>query len=176
MTKTRSLTLWAVSLVLLSITAGQSWASFEVSEDAGGGFLQVTGFEAFPVIATLLSVQVVAVFVSLLVRPIVTRVLSLSIALLMIWSLFDVLLNVSSQIPLTFATALANKTGVLTDPVTSDFLIGSLSSDLHWAYLVAVALNIATLVSVAINVSMWKPKENKRTIRDLPEDLWSSQS
>ncbi|MEN9954552.1 MAG: hypothetical protein RLZZ41_216 [Actinomycetota bacterium] len=175
MTKTRALSLWVLSLVLLSITAGQSWASFEVSEDVGGGFLQVTGFEAFPVIATLLSVQVVAVVVSLLVRPIVTMVLSLGIALLMIWNLFDVFLHVISQVRLTFSTALANKTGVLTDPANSDFLIGSLITNLHWAYLVAVVANLAILLFVASTVSVWRPKQRKRTNTDLPEDLWSSQ-
>lgn len=175
MTRTRSLTFWALSLVFLAVTASQSWSSFEVSEDAGGGFLQVTGLEAFPVISTLLSVQVVAVVVSLLLRPIVTTVLSLGIALLMIWNLFDVFLNTTSQVRSTFAMALANKTGVITDPANSDFLVGTSSSNVHWAYLVAVVVNLAILIFAAATVSQWKPKTKRQIGRELPEDLWSSQ-
>ena len=68
MTRTQSLLGWLFSIGLVAITAAQSWQSFEVSESAGGGVIQVSGVLAFPVIATMVSLQVVIILVSLLVN------------------------------------------------------------------------------------------------------------
>jgi hypothetical protein len=176
MTRTRAVALWLVSLMLLAISAGQSWNTFELSGEVGGGIVEVSGFEAFPVIGVLIVLQVVAVLLSLLVRPMLTRFITIAITPLMLWNLIDVLSNSASQVQLTFVRALAEQTGVLADSTTSGFLIASSGGVISFFYLGCLALNVLVLVSVAATVTHFKSQSKQRVERNLPEDLWSSQS
>jgi hypothetical protein len=174
-TRTKVLLSWLFSTGLVAITAGQSWQSFEVSESAGGGVIQITGFLAFPVIGTLISLQVVIILVSLLVNPIVTRVLAAAILPLMIWSLFEVVLTSEKQVRETLVSVLAAQTGVVQEPSTSEFLVSSSVGVFTTLFLVSAALNALVLAFVAlIPIEIQKPKAAKS--KREPEDLWSSQN
>jgi len=175
-TKTRAIAIWLFSLLLLLVAAGQAWQTFLVSEDAGGGSIQVSGFQAFPVIGALIALQVTAVLVSLLVRPTVLRWMSLGITPLMLWSLVDVVQNVTVQVQRTFVMFLAEQTGVLTDPVDSVFLLGSLESGFFYVYVIFAVINTLVLVFIGLKAPKIWMRTNLSAERDLPEDLWSNQS
>lgn len=176
MTKSRILALWLGSLILLLIAAGQSWRTFQISDDAGGGDILVTGFQAFPVIGTLIALQVVAVLVSLLVRPMATRFIALAITPFMLWNLFDILQNSANQVQISFVSLLAMQTGVKTDGANSEFLLVSEGSIFPIVFAVFLALNVAVLVFISIKAPITKSQSKARVKRDLPEDLWSNQS
>jgi hypothetical protein len=174
-TRTKLLLSWLFSTGLVAITAAQSWQSFELFESAGGGVIQITGFLAFPVIGTLISLQVVIMLLSLLVKPIVTRILAAATFPLMIWSFFSVLLTSEIQVRETLASVLAAQTGVVEDLSTSEFLVSSSVVVFTSLFLISVALNAFVLTSVAlIPIKHQKPKAAKS--KREPEDLWSSQN
>ena len=175
MTRTKVLLSWLFSTGLVAITAAQSWQSFEVSESAGGGVILITGFLAFPVIGTLISLQVVIILVSLLVKPIVTRILAAATLPLMIWSFFEVVLTSGNQVREILVSVLAAQTGVVQDLSTSEFLASSSVSVFTTLYLISAALNALVLAFLAlIPVKHEKPKAAKS--KREPEDLWSSQN
>ena len=175
MTRARVLLSWLFSTGLVAITAAQSWQSFEVSEIAGGGVIQITGFLAFPVIGTLMSLQIVIILVSLLVKPIVTRILAATTLPLMIWSFFEVVLTSELQVRETLVSVLAAQTGVVQNLSTSEFLASSSVSVFTTLYLISAALNALVLAFLAlIPVKHEKPKAAKS--KREPEDLWSSQN
>ena len=175
MTRAKVLLSWLFSTGLVAITAAQSWQSFEVSESAGGGVIQITGFLAFPVIGTLMSLQIVIILVSLLVKPIVTRILAAATLPLMIWSFFEVVLTSGNQVRETLVSVLGAQTGVVQDLSTSEFLVSTSVSVFTTLYLISAALNALVLAFLAlIPVKHEKPKAAKS--KREPEDLWSSQN
>jgi hypothetical protein len=174
-TRAKVLLSWLFSTGLVAITAAQSWQSFEVSESAGGGVIQITGFLAFPVIGTLMSLQIVIILVSLLVKPIVTRILAAATLPLMIWSFFEVVLTSELQVRETLVSVLAAQTGVVQDLSTSEFLASSSVSVFTTLFLISAALNASVLAFLAlIPIKHQKPKVAKSNHE--PEDLWSSQN
>ena len=176
MTRVQASLSWLASLALLAITAGQSWQSFEVSDSAGGGVIQISGVLAFPLIGKLISLQVVTLLTSLLVKPLVTRVLTGSLLPLLVWIFFDVLLNSHDQIQSTVMRLLADQTGVFEEVSTSEFLVSSSDAGFTGVYLLALALNgmaLAYLALVGLRSPAIKSTKNKS---QHPEDLWSSQN
>ena len=176
MKRTRVLLIWLFSSGLVALTAAQSWQSFEVSESAGGGVIQITGFLAFPVIGTLISLQVVIILVSLLVKPIVTRILAAATLPLVIWSFLEVVLTSGNQVRETLVSVLAAQTGVVQDLSTSEFLVSSSVGVFSTLFVISAALNALVLAFLAlIPIKHQKPKFVKSK-REQPEDLWSSQN
>jgi hypothetical protein len=175
-TKVQAYLSWLASLALLAITAGQSWQSFEVSASAGGGVIGVTGFLAFPVIGTLISLQVVIILISLLVKPRITRMLAGAVLPLVAWSFIDVLVNSPDRIQSTVMGALVEQTGVMEELTTSEFLVSSSGGPFSGLFLVASALNALLLAFFAF-VALRNPAvKSTKTESQLPEDLWSSQN
>jgi hypothetical protein len=175
-TKVQAALSWLASLALLAITAGQSWQSFAVSASAGGGVIDVSGFLAFPVIGTLISLQVVTVLLSLLVRPLVTRLLAGALVPLVAWIFIDVVLSASSQIQSTVMAILAEQTGVLEESSTSEFLVSSSGGVFSGLFLVALGLNAVLLVVIALVGIKNSTAKSVKADSELPEDLWSSQN
>jgi hypothetical protein len=176
LTRAQALLIWLVSTSLVCLTAAQSWQSFEVSESAGGEQIQVTGFLAFPVIGTLISLQVVMILVSLLVNPIVTRILAAAALPLIIWSYFEVLLTADIQVRETLISVLADQTGVVQELSTSEFLVSSSVGVFTTLFLISTALNAIVLAFLAmVPIKLQKPKAAKSK-REQPEDLWISQN
>jgi hypothetical protein len=167
---------WLACLALLAITAGQSWQSFEVSESAGGGDIHISGFLAFPVIGTLISLQVVTILISFLVKPLITRILAGSVLPILVWNFIDVLLNSLDQIQSTVMRVLADQTGVFEEVSTSEFLVSSSDAGFTGAYLFTLALNgmaLAYHALVGVRSPAIKSTKNKS---QHPEDLWGSQN
>ena len=175
MTRSRAISSWLMSLVLLALTAGQSWQSFEVSADAGANIIGVTGFLAFPIIGTVISLQVVVVLVSLLVKPRVIRFMAGALTVLMVWNFVDVLLTASEKAQFTFERKLADQTGVLSDYSNSEFLVTSSGGVFQWLYLGSIGLNILVLASIALLSIKPTLTKSKSSEAALPEDLWSRQ-
>lgn len=176
MTKVQVSLGWLACLALLAITAGQSWQSYEVSESAGGGVIQISGVLAFPLIGTLISLQVVTLLTSLLVKPLITRIFAGSVLPILVWNFIDVLLNSLDQIQSTVMRVLADQTGVFEEVSTSEFLVSSSDAGFTGAYLLALALNgmaLAYLALVGLRSPAIKSTKNKS---QHPEDLWSSQN
>jgi hypothetical protein len=175
-TRTKVLLSWLFSTGLVAITAAQTWQSFEVSESAGGGVIQITGFLAFPVIGTLISLQVLMILVSLLVNQIVTRILAAAALPLMIWSFIEVLLTADIQIRETLISVLADQTGVVQELSTSEFLVSSSVGVFTTLFVISTALNALFLAFLALApIKLQKPKAAKSK-REQPEDLWISQN
>jgi hypothetical protein len=175
-TKTQALLSWLVSLAFLAITAGQSWLSFEVSESAGGGVIHINGFMAFPVVGTLIALQVVIILVGLLVKPIITRILAATTLPLMIWTIFEIALNSEDQVEATLMRALASQTGVLEELSTSEFLVSSTVGFFTTLFLISAALNSVLLAFMALFPPKSLKTKASRSNSQLPEDLWSSQN
>ena len=115
------------------------------------------------------------ILVSLLVKPIVTRILAAATLPLMIWSFFEVVLTSELQVRETLVSVLAAQTGVVQDLSTSEFLASSSVSVFTTLYLISAALNALVLAFLAlIPVKHEKPKAAKS--KREPEDLWSSQN
>ena len=175
MTRTKVLLSWLLSGGLVAITAAQSWQSFELSESAGGGVIQITGFLAFPVIGTLISLQVVMILASLLVKPIVTRILATATLPLMIWIFFEVFLTSEIQVRETLVSVLAAQTGVVQELSSSEFIMSSSVGVFTMLFLITAALNALVLAFLVLKpFQHQKPKASKS--KREPEDLWSSQN
>lgn len=176
MTRAQATLTWLVSLALLGVTAGLNWQSFEVSLSAGGGLINISGFLAFPVIGTLISLQVLTILISLLVKPLVTRVMAGLILPLMVWSFLDVLLNSTSRVQETLVGLLAEQTGVIEPIGDSEFLVSSSTGISSSLFLVALALN-CLLLSYALLVRPRRTRAKaKNESQQQPEDLWSGQN
>jgi hypothetical protein len=176
MTKSRVVALWLFTLLLLSLTAGQTWESFQVSAEAGASEIQINGFLAFPVVGALIALQAVLVLVSLLVRPFIIRFMAAAVAGLMVWNFIDVLDTFAVRTQAAFESILTEQTGVIANASGSEFLVASSGGSLQWAYLACVALNVLILLFVSL-VRLKPNVRNKETTElFLPEDLWSRQS
>lgn len=176
MTRTQSLLGWLFSIGLVAITAAQGWQSFEVSESAGGGVIQISGFLAFPIIGTMVSLQVVIILVSLLVKPMVTRILAATALPLMIWILFDVLLTSEDQVQGTLMRVVASQTGVVQELSSSEFLVSSSAGVFTTLFLLSAALNALVLAVIALMPIKHQKPAAAKSKREQPEDLWSSQN
>lgn len=176
MTRSQRLVTWIISLSLLAITAGQSWQSFEISESAGGGVIPISGFLAFPVIGTLIALQVVIILVSMLVKPMVTRALTAAVLPFMIWCFVDVMLTSENQVQETLTRILAEQTGVFESPATTEFLVSSSSGVFPTLFLVSVVLNAFFLILMTLVQPKSSVARGPKPDRDLPEDLWSAQN
>lgn len=160
---------------MLSFAASLVWGSYSISDDAGGGTIESTGFAAYPVIGAIVALQVSAFLVSLIVRNTVTRVMSVALIPLMIWSFLDVLLTSSAQVESTLSRFLAEQTGVEGERAALEFVVSS-SEGLAWVfYLVAVAANVIALAIRIFAILVEAPKKAAEQKRDLPDDLWSEQ-
>lgn len=176
MTKGQASLIWLISLVLLAVTAGQSWRSFQVSESAGGGVIHISGFLAFPVIGTLISLQIVLFLVSFLVKPLVFRVLATAVVPLLLWNFFDVLLNSASRVQATFIAALAEQTGVMESFATSEFLVSSSGGVFSLLFLMALGVNSLLMVVFGLVPFKKQGSQDTKANQQHPEDLWSSQN
>jgi hypothetical protein len=175
LTRSQALGLWVLTIALMAIGAGQNWGDYSVSADAGGGSITVNGFGVFPVIGTLIGLQVISILLSFLVRPIFVRVMSGFFVPIMFWNLVDVLINASTKIEQSVGQLLAEKTGVIQEISGSDFVIASASSSLSLMYALAVGLNIGVLGLVTARSLRQKVIKQSKRAPELPEDLWSDQ-
>ena len=175
MTRTLSNSLWLISLLLLSVTAGFSWAVFDVTEDAGGGNISISGFEAFPVIGTFIGMQLVSIIAGLLVSPVFRRVIAAVLSGFAVWVFLDVLINRSERLSNKFIGILAERTGIITDPNLAGLSLATGNLFSQTLFLICVCLNLGALLLVAIIsfASARKPRSDQ--VGDLPEDLWSNQ-
>ena len=176
MTRPRAFALWFVTVLLLAVASSQNWGLLEVSEDAGGGVLQVNGFLAFPVLGALIVLQVLASLCGLLVAPKVARYLSVGLIPIMVWNVFDVLQNSATQTQLSLLKLLASKTGVLEAQSSSGLVVSSSTSSGSGFYLLAVALNLLVLVLISFMPMRSIHSRKLKSKTDVPEDLWSKQS
>jgi len=167
---------WFLSLVLVVITAGQSWGSFEVSQSAGGGVINISGLQAFPVIGTLASLQLLLILSSLLVKAQVTRIMCAGLLPLMLWNFFEVLMNYVQRIQGTLITVLSEQTGVVEELATSEFLVSSSIGVFSLLFLVAAGINALVLAGVALLPPKKGSAKARQAKQRLPEDLWSSQT
>ena len=176
MTKTQATLAWIASLALLAITAGMNWQSFEVTMSAGGGLIEISGFLAFPVIGTLVLLQVVTLLIGFLVKPLVTRVLAGVILPLMVWIFFDVLLNSTTRVQETLVGVLAEQTGVIEQVGDSEFLASSSTGVASSLFLVALSLNSLLLAVVLLRPAKRNRTKARKGGQQQPVDLWSSQN
>ena len=175
MTRSQALGLWILTIALMAIGAGQNWGDYSISADAGGGSIAVNGFGVFPVIGTLIGLQVICILLSLLVRPIFVRVMSGLLVPIMVWNLVDVLIKAATKVEQSVVQLLAEQTGVIQDISGSDFVIASASSSLSLIYALAVGLNIGFLGLVTARSLRQRVIKESKKAPELPEDLWSDQ-
>jgi hypothetical protein len=174
-TRAQALGTWILIVLMLVLAAGQSWGTFLVTDSAGGGSLGISGFSGFPVIGTLIALQTVSILATLLVRPIVIRIVAGLLVPFMIWNFIDVLVSAESKVRETFVRVIAEQTGVMQDASSSEFLVASSNSLFPWVYLGAVTLNIGFLCSIAAVTLKSKAVASAAKDKDLPEDLWGNQ-
>jgi len=175
--KSRVTVLWLASVILLSALAAQSWGSFELSSEAGGGVLQVSGFVAIPIIGTLLILQVICVSISFLVPILINRVLSATLATMILWNLADVFLNSTSHVQLALVRLVADKTGVIQEIASNGFIVSTSAGPYALLYVLAAALNIFVLLRFVLSP---QKRTSSRTLgersHNLPEDIWANQN
>jgi TRAP-type C4-dicarboxylate transport system permease small subunit len=175
-TKNQATLAWIASLALLAIAAGMNWQSFEVSMSAGGGLIEISGFLAFPIIGTLVLLQVLTLLIGLLVKPLVTRVLAGVMLPLMVWNFSDVLLNSTTRVQETLVGVLAKQTGVIEQIGDSEFLASSSIGISSSLFLVALAVNCLLLAFFLLRPAIRNRAKARKGGQQQPEDLWSSQN
>ena len=175
MTKGQIAATWLSSIAVLALVAGQGWGVFEISAEAGGAIVVISGFAAFPIIGTIIGLQLIGFLIGFLTKPISTRISSLLLAGLMIWHGIGVGVSAPEQVAQTTERELATRTGVLQNLTSSDFILSSNFSSWPYLYLAAVVLNIAVLASQACNFLVKASAPKAKPADDLPEDLWSGQ-
>lgn len=164
-----------LTLAVMVLTAAQSWASYQVSAEAGGGTLSVTGLEAFPAAGTLISLQFLTVIAGLLIRNLFLRIVAGVLIPVMSWNFVDVFVNANDQVQLTATRILADQTGILQGPGSSEFLLASSNNLFSWGYLAALVLNILTLMLVTLFPTKPKKYTFSAKTENSPEDFWSNQ-
>lgn len=166
---------WLGSLLLLSIFAGVSWLSVELTPEAGGQSIEVTGYLAFPVISALLLLQTASLLASFFTPTLVGRWIAGLISPVMVGHGVLVVLGLEAAIETSLSGSISQITGVSGVSSQLPFIATAANTYLWIGYLAAIGFNLAVLVSKAfLNVGPAKKTLEPRSSYDAG-DLWESQ-
>ena len=175
MSSKRVTILWLVTVVLLSVFAGLSWLNLELSPEAGAQKFEISGYQVFPIISALLLLQVAALLASILTPVLVGRSVSGLLVPVMLAHGFLVAVGLQTNLQTAVSAQIIEITGVAGLASQAEFVSFSGNTYLWAGYLVAIALNIAVLLTKALSKSgTTKVKETKETFAD-ELDLWETQ-
>jgi len=166
---------WLATILLLSVFAGFSWQNAQLTPEAGGQGVEITGYSAFPIISALVLLQAASMLASFLTPVIVGRWIAGLLSLLMLGHAVLLTLTLDAGIQSSLARLLSEITGVSGSASQIQFVVSLDSSFLWVGYLAAVAINVIFLVGKALlNL---KPTQKSSSVKQLDEagDLWESQ-
>lgn len=166
---------WLASILLLSVFAGMNWVQIQLTPDAGGQRIEVTGFTAFPIISALLLLQAASLLTSFFTPRAVGRWIAGLLAPVMFGHAVLIAIGLDAGIQDSVASSISEITGVAGSASQSQLVVSSSSTYLWVGYFLAIGLNVAFLSSRAI---LKKADTKKSTEDQAPEgfeDLWESQ-
>jgi fatty acid desaturase len=166
---------WLTSILLLSVSAGLSWHQIQLTPDAGGQSIEVTGFSAFPIISALILLQAAALLASFFAPAAVGRWSAGLMVPAMLAHAFLVGFGVQSSVQDSITGSISEITGVAGSASQMQFVASSNSTYLWIGYLLAIGLNIALLAAKAfLSLEPSKKTSNVEPSEEI-EDLWESQ-
>jgi len=166
---------WLASLLLLVVTAGNSFATISLTKQAGGQVFELSGYQVFPVANALILMQAAALLVGFLIPAAINRVISGVLAIVMIWHLVLVFTSLDAAIAKALSYEVAAVTGVSGLEGQLGLIESANETGMAIIYPVAIVLNISVLLARAIfKVSAGKKKP--QTDQDIDSaDLWDAQ-
>lgn len=166
---------WLASILLLTVFAGVSWLNLELTPEAGGQAIELTGYLVFPVISALILLQAAALLVTFLTPVLVGRVIAAVLVPVMVIHATYVVVSLQSAVQNAVAVQVAEITGVVGFTSQEQFVAFALDTYMWVAYLLAVAVNVAVLLAKAV---LKLSPAVSRTPQDLAsdaDDLWEAQ-
>ena len=175
MTKFTALSLQALSLLVLGIVASMNWASVELTVQLEVAPIGVTGFDAFPAIGSLMTLQVATMVLASFLSGWVPRLLSAIMVPFMSWLLVLVQGTANAAIDQEVSRVVLESTGLAGELGQQELIQSSDQNSLWVIFTIALGLNILILVGKAA----WSPGPRSAKSRSrensVLEDLWSSQ-
>jgi hypothetical protein len=166
---------WLATILLLAIFAGVSWVDLELTAEAGGLQIPITGYLVFPIISALVLLQAAALLASFFTPAIVGRFIALVLLPIQGWHLWMVVGSIANSFQVAISAQIADATGVVGASSQSQLVASSLDTLLWYGYILALALNILVLAVKAFRrLEPAKKRDNPGTPND-PMDLWESQ-
>ena len=166
---------WLVSILLLAVFAGLSWLDLELGPEAGGQIFEISGYQVFPIISALLLLQGAALLSSVLTPVAVGRVISGLLVPIMLAHGFYVVMGLQSSMQNAVAAQISEITGVAGIASQTQFVSFAGDTYLWVGYLVAIAANLATVLTKAFSKANFsRTRPNKEEITD-ELDLWEAQ-
>jgi hypothetical protein len=166
---------WLGSILLLSIFAGFSWLTVELTLDAGGQSIDVTGYSAFPVISALMLLQTASLLASFFTPTLVSRWIAGLLAPVMLGHGLLLVSGLEAAIETSLTGSISQITGVAGVSSQLPFIATAANTYLWVGYLAAMGLNVALLLIKAfLDVVPAKKTEAASPSGDAG-DLWESQ-
>ena len=174
--KLRRITIaWFASILLLAVFAGLSWVNLELTPEAGAQSFEISGYQIYPIISALLLLQAAALLASVLTPAVVGRAISGLMLLAMLVHGFYVVEGLQPNLQNAIAIQISEITGVAGTLSQAQFVEFAGDTYLWLGYVIALAANLAVLLSRAISkIQLSKSSRNRKEIIEEP-DLWETQ-
>ena len=166
---------WLASILLLSVSAGLSWQELQLTPQAGGQSIQVTGYSVFPIITALILLQAAALLASFFTPPKVGRWISGLLIPAMLAHALLVAIDLETSIQESIAGSISAITGVAGSDSQIQFVASSIGTYLWVGYLLAIGLNVVLLAGHAF-LKLSPTKRTSNAVQNVDtDDLWESQ-
>jgi hypothetical protein len=167
--------LWFGSLMLIVLVAGSSWIDVLLSPAAGGQLIQITGLSTFPIIGALALLQGASLLASAFTPALVSKsIVGIQIPVIA-WHLVVVSSTAASALQQAISAEITKTTGVVGITSQGQLIEQALNTNLWYAYVAALALNLAVLISMIFAKD--RPQKTKSQAAQAPDsgELWDSQ-
>lgn len=166
---------WFASILLLAVFAGLSWVNLELTPEAGAQSFEISGYQTYPIISALLLLQAAALLASVLTPAVVGRAISGLMLLAMLVHGFYVVEGLQPNLQNAIAIQISEITGVAGTLSQAQFVEFAGDTYLWLGYVIALAANLAVLLTRAISrIQLSKSSRNRKEIIEEP-DLWETQ-
>jgi hypothetical protein len=174
--RSRAYTIWAASLISTLIVAATNWQSVLLTEEVGGAEIAVSGFDTLPILSALLLLQGSAIFVGILTRQMVGRVLAGVMAAVMLWQLVSFFLEVTTALGVATERKITELTGIAGLASQQEIVLQAEQGLGYSLYPIAVIFNFLILVFIA-SKEFETPNRTPRSEAPIDSlDLWDEQN
>jgi hypothetical protein len=166
---------WLGSVLILSVFAGLNWLEVQLTPDAGGQLIEITGYVASPIISALILLQAASLLTSFFTPTLVGRWIAGLLAPVMLGHAILLTIGLQNSIEGSLAGAITEITGVAGASSQLQFVAESSNTYFWVGYLLAILLNVAVLAGKAL-LNVGPAKKAKEPVNsDDASDLWESQ-
>ncbi|CAB4623296.1 unannotated protein [freshwater metagenome] len=166
---------WVLTIFLMSIFAGLSWAEVDLTLAAGGQNLEVSGFQAFPVASALILLQAVALLTNLFTPELFGRLIAALLIPIQLWHLIAVSSSGAMAVQIAVETKVAEITGVVGSAGQIEFIQSTITTSMWGVYIFALAINLLVLVARSSLKASPRVRNPSAPEDQDSGDLWESQ-